>query len=136
MSGTSQKPFFKSTGYYQRDRQPHRELVRPNQITITDFSFCETIFQKKRKRYPLFMLNKRHPKPYKDPNNIFTKEGITIDNQTTSPEAHHEAERKHRSLEKSGSVPKKNLVPFNFVRAKTPKHIAASHRLIEDVPIF
>jgi hypothetical protein len=132
------KNYLRSTGFLQKEGLKKREVVRPNQIVITDFSFCEAIFEKKRKRCPLYLLNKKTNKKTIEQSNIFTKEGIItpITNQDSFGSI-DKSERKHRTLEKCGSAtPKKHLVPFNFVRAKTPKHITISHHLIEDIPIF
>lgn len=79
------KQYVRPTNYFQKESQQKRELVRPNQIILTDFSFCETIFEKKRKRYPLFLLNKRHQKKQTDQNNFLQKEEIIIDHHITQP---------------------------------------------------
>lgn len=85
------RPDLKYQKYQQgKNQQPKeerqtRECIKPNQIIITDFSFCETVFQKKRKRTPLFLLNKRqHIKP-KQHDSIFTQSGIIATAIATTP---------------------------------------------------
>ena len=48
----------------RKDPTPPRTPVQTNQIIITDFTFLEPATHKKKKRCPLWMINKK----YKDKN--------------------------------------------------------------------
>lgn len=69
---------------HKEERQT-RAYIRPNQIVITDFSFCEAVFEKKKKRTPLFLLNKKQHKKPRQEDSIFTQSGIIATALTTMP---------------------------------------------------
>lgn len=70
------KKFISTINTSLRESIKKRQTIRPNHIVITDFSFCEAAFEKKRKRCPLFMMNKSRSKRKINEGNVFTKQGI------------------------------------------------------------
>jgi len=64
----------------RKEATPPRTPVPTNQIIITDFTFTEPAPQKKKKRCPLWMINKRYKNKNINEGNIFTSQGIVAPN--------------------------------------------------------
>ena len=89
------------------------------------------------------MMNKSNTRRRIDEGNVFTKEGIIVNTPPAFPAEVSSFDLKLHTRPKSQEgtsrkmMKKTSMVPFNFVKAKTPKHITINPEIVmHNYPVF
>lgn len=103
-----------------KETRPQRTLAPTNQIYITDFAFTEPSNNRKKKRCPLWLINKNYKNKNIRQGNIFTSQGIVAQSpqQPLYPDPRFRYENKLKSKRLDSHRKKNHSLPFNFIKSK------------------